>query len=730
MGLFFWSIAALGFSFGVHAQQQDSAVGQSYSVVSADVGLYEARVISQDGNKFNIGFDLVNREGVQPDVRYSVSLTQKISKGNQIVATKVYDEVLNMGANQTIHREITYVAPEFLSGTYTLLMKSFNGDNLPLATRIVGEVTLTGSGQYLFASNELCNITVQGEDPQTQYTIFQGVDVDRAETIIGTCKIRNTFTDAITASVQFRNYYRTVLTGKRVDTENVPQQTFSFAPGETKEISFTIPKASAPQAYDAMFELVSNGKVVSNEVPFHYVVRGESATIQNLRLDKDYYAQGDIAKISFGWTGSADMHMQTRKKGGTRSSDPALQFSIVDGSGKSCAQPVQMKAPQGELERMRMNEQTFSITSTCLNPSVSFSVLGDNGNVLAQKTVSIQSANAPALPQETSISESPKQDQRSTWVLYGIFALTVVSIGVLAIIFVRKRRGFTIWFAALLIGGGLLVGPKGVHALTVTNVYCDTDTHCLTTDVEVDLDKADRTYNSNEQLGMSATIQDAYCSNGSYFTAIVASKNMPKESSYQLILDGAQWGDSGMRYSTAAATGGTYKVKFNAKTSWVNDATDLTVDTANDTRTIYYTVRNSSCTLPWGGTIASGTSVQAYAASAVACGTSCVSQTRTCTNGVLSGAYTSQSCSATLSTGCPSASAVCSWVADVTDNCGNSCHYPGTKTDGACCVDTSWTPSESERCSGVSFTQTSNCTRTRTATGTQDCSKWQEVAPW
>ena len=53
----------------------------------------------------------------------------------------------------------------------------------------------------------------------------------------------------------------------------------------------------------------------------------------------------------------------------------------------------------------------------------------------------------------------------------------------------------------------------------------------------------------------------------------------------------------------------------------------------------------NACTLPWGGTISSGQSVTAYQASSVPCGSSCASQTRTCSNGSLSGTYTNSSCS-------------------------------------------------------------------------------------
>jgi len=62
----------------------------------------------------------------------------------------------------------------------------------------------------------------------------------------------------------------------------------------------------------------------------------------------------------------------------------------------------------------------------------------------------------------------------------------------------------------------------------------------------------------------------------------------------------------------------------------------------------------NACALPWGGSIASGTSVTAYAAYSVGCGSTCSSQTRTCTNGSLSGSYGASSCSVSA---CPLATA-------------------------------------------------------------------------
>ncbi len=72
------------------------------------------------------------------------------------------------------------------------------------------------------------------------------------------------------------------------------------------------------------------------------------------------------------------------------------------------------------------------------------------------------------------------------------------------------------------------------------------------------------------------------------------------------------------------------------------------------------------CNLPWGGTIADGASVTAYEDSNIACGFgSCVSETRTCSSGALSGSYTSGACMNNLCTGptevCASGSCSCSY---------------------------------------------------------------------
>jgi hypothetical protein len=68
--------------------------------------------------------------------------------------------------------------------------------------------------------------------------------------------------------------------------------------------------------------------------------------------------------------------------------------------------------------------------------------------------------------------------------------------------------------------------------------------------------------------------------------------------------------------------------------------------------TVTSTSPGTLCNPPWGGVISNGQSITAYSTSSVACGTTCTSETRTCSNGTLSGSFTNQSCSVAACSSC------------------------------------------------------------------------------
>ncbi len=100
--------------------------------------------------------------------------------------------------------------------------------------------------------------------------------------------------------------------------------------------------------------------------------------------------------------------------------------------------------------------------------------------------------------------------------------------------------------------------------------------------------------------------------------------------------------------TTAPATPGTYYVRACADKSSAADTGTINEgsgESNNCSAWTAVTVTANTCTSPWGGAaIASGSSITAWQASSATTPTTCTSQTRTCSNGTLSGTYTNQSC--------------------------------------------------------------------------------------
>jgi parallel beta-helix repeat protein len=130
--------------------------------------------------------------------------------------------------------------------------------------------------------------------------------------------------------------------------------------------------------------------------------------------------------------------------------------------------------------------------------------------------------------------------------------------------------------------------------------------------------------------------------------AFVAAARDPANANVDFPGTGAVTLQPGQQYSYSAsrsfATAGPYSgfPGYFDGTNWFQLAapTSFTVVTGT----------GGDCTLPWGGTVPNGGTVTAYQSSSVTCGNSCTSETRTCTNGTLSGSYTNSSC--TPPTGC------------------------------------------------------------------------------
>jgi len=337
----------------------------------------------------HVSCDIRNTFGsAQGDIRYGVQLVRRAGETYELLHTMVYDDVLALAAGQSMKKEFEYQPPAYLSGEYELWGVLRTSDGLPLATNLLGAVVLQGTASsYIEIQSNTCFLHVRGESNEIKYTPQFGVDIDSNEVLEGTCTARVGGAGSITATPSFKTHYRTVFGEVVPDTQDA-QTPVTFDGDSLKEFTFTVPKAATPQAYDAVLSLVnSEGEVVSNSVPLHYVLRGPSATIQNVLLDKNNYVKGDVAKVSLSWTGSADSFLGARKDP-TSIELQGIVMSIKDGD-VVCAKEEQFPADKNNISQETMPEYSLEIVADCPNPQVVVRVVDTAGATLVEKVVNL-----------------------------------------------------------------------------------------------------------------------------------------------------------------------------------------------------------------------------------------------------------------------------------------------------------------------------------------------------
>ena len=424
-----------------------SAPIQSQAITVATVNVYNAKIDSQTGNTLNISFDLTNRTGVQPQIRYAVMLIKQTSSTQTLVDEKVYNDVISLGENDQRHITAIYQAPAFLNGTYMLAIDTRNESGFPFGTIPVSQVTLTGSGQSLSIDPSTSYFTVTQDATTTNYNIFQGVDVKSSENLILHANISNPTSNDITAIPHITTYYRDMF-GKVMGTQDF--SSITVPKNSTTTFSFEIPKPTDPQSYDAVLTLNdSSGNQISNILSTHYVVYGVSATIQNVLFNKQSYQKGDTAIVSFLWSGSADTFYGSRL-GGSSSTPVNLSFEVKDANGASCSDPYVTSLTKSGFQII-----DIPITNNCKTPVANVTLKDQSGNILASNTFTTASTTS-ATSQNSSI----------LWIIFWI--IIIIAIAIVFIYYYKQKKGsiFTkskgssLMILLLIVGGVMLYGGQ------------------------------------------------------------------------------------------------------------------------------------------------------------------------------------------------------------------------------------------------------------------------------
>ena len=430
------------------------------SSMVADVNIKNAKITSQQGNTFNITFDLKNGTGVQTGVKYGVELLSGV-KNENVVDSKVYDESITLDENSLIGRQITYIAPESLSGSYTLILNSQNSSGLPLGIAFLGKVTLSTTPQGVEIVNDSCYLKIVEDKTGTHYNVLQGVNTTKDQSLNLTCNVVNHSKSSVTMTPTYETKLRSLF-GSIVQTGVGDSKAISLKPGEKTSFTLLLPKATSPNSYYIKTWLAS-GTNTSNTITSYYFIKGPTATIENIYLDKDSYQKNDTATLSVIWTKSSDAVV-------------TLSSTLTDGDGNKCADAILNKSISID-PTSPINKIPFLITSNCTNPHVSVTLTDLNGNVLDQKDYAFISGGVAG-------SQSAKHNNTALIII-------VLLVIILAIYMINKKRkgnstgmNVVLPFLLLLAMAGFM---SPIHKASAASFYSGINNEIVTT---ADLDSA------------------------------------------------------------------------------------------------------------------------------------------------------------------------------------------------------------------------------------------------
>lgn len=350
--------------------------------VVAEVNIQNFKIVSQEGNVFKISFDLTNGKGIQSGVKYGIKLIGQNDKGKFVVDEKVYPEEITLYENSKVSKEVTYTAPLSAGGEFVLMAESKNSSGFPFALSYSDKITLTPKAEGVQILSDTCKLSIKDEQIPKVYTLNQGVDINLGEILTLSCDVQNFSKKESIVTPNYETTYRTTY-GNVVPAKGGTLESVTLKSQGIQNLLLELPKAKNPQAYDVKVSL-KNGEEISNEVVVHYVLRGNSATINNISLDKDYYTKGDIAQLSFVWSGQADIFPGNRSgiKGFNQNTVTA---QILNNKGNECSDVVEQSINAGSPNPKI--EIPINIKSDCKDPTVSLTLKDSNGNVIAEQSL-------------------------------------------------------------------------------------------------------------------------------------------------------------------------------------------------------------------------------------------------------------------------------------------------------------------------------------------------------
>lgn len=323
-------------------------------------------------------------------------------------------------------------------------------------------LSLSGSGTFLDINLSTCKIIVAGNDT---YQYFEGPNIDKDQTGLASCVVKNTTEKQISARMNFLYAVNSVPQNPTMTKSLSSQPLLTFAPGQEQTVNFIIPRDIPPQVYEGLFQMIDTaGQKISVNVPFRWIIVGPSASIMSVQLAKTYYAKGQKANVTIMPLPSADLSWRGLTKPsssyGTNLEDAKLDVTITDKDNVVCGKREQ-NLPSTKTEG-NWNERIVSIPieRDCLNPKTTVRIKND-GKKLAE--VSMPNISTQADIEATATKENTGRGfPLWVWILFGFFLLT--GMGGIFYFMKKKHVGSTLSILCIIFCAVSLFVPASTFA--------------------------------------------------------------------------------------------------------------------------------------------------------------------------------------------------------------------------------------------------------------------------
>ena len=431
LGVLFSNITPIVFA------QTITAKSSSEGITVSTVKISNAHIVSQNNRDFVLSFDISNKVGAQPQVKYSVRLTQLSSGGETLMDEKVYSEVLSLGENITVNKIINYSVPTSLSaGTYRLWIYSKNGNGFMLGIAFLGDIKITGS---VVNTIEIVPDSCSFVATMTMSSSSDSAALPSETKHTAKCKVISSFsTDTVFTPIFVTKIHSSF--GDIIADASGPKEDITIKKG-TSDISVEYNEASKPQNYDLAFNLLSaDKKTTSNTVTYNYVVAGESGTIKNVIFDRTYYRAGDIANVQIF---------------STQTAEGKITATVSDGEGVLCS-----ATSSKNISSFSQINLSVQINRDCLNPQANI-ILSSGDNILDSNNFGVT----------TTSTSTPETAAQTTLVVIIVIIILALIFGTL--IYKKKNSAIKILILFFVFSFALFGFTKFTSACSYLTLHLD-----------------------------------------------------------------------------------------------------------------------------------------------------------------------------------------------------------------------------------------------------------------